>query len=156
MTREQLAKEESKIIDQWFDEWHAKRITGDNSYPDWRYEDKIAELRKNFRQALEVGDRVHICCYSDINPATVIKKTKTSLTVRYDKAHLDDWKPEFIPGGFSAHCTNDSDQAGHWIIEEDLEGRTEAFRWSKRYNRYKNKADEFCEPGWDKYYDYNF
>lgn len=155
-TRSQLQKEESAIMDKWFDEWHEKRVNGDNSYPDWSYEDEIANLRKEWRQSLEVGDKVHICCYSDINPATVIKKTATTLTVRYDKAHLDGWKPEMIPGGFSAVCLNDSDQIGHWIIEDDLDGRTEVFRWSKRHNRYKNRSDEFCEPEWLKYYDYNF
>jgi len=156
-TRAELQAEESKIMDQWFDEWHQKRVNGDNSYPDWSYEDKIAELRREWRQSLKVGDRVHICHYTDITPATVVARTAKSITVRYDKAHLDDeWKPEFIPGGFGAHCTNDSDQMGHWVIEEDLDGSTEVFRWSKRYNRYKNKSDEFCEPGWMKYYDYNF
>ena len=155
-TRAQLQKEESKIMDQWFDEWHAKREKGDNSYPNWDYEEKINEMRREWRQSLEVGDRVHICHYSDITPATIIKKTKTSLTVRHDKAHLDGWKPEMIPGGFSVVCLNDSDQIGHWIIEEDSEGSIEVFRWSKRYNRYKNTSDEFCEPEWMKYYDYNF
>ena len=156
-TREELQREESAIMGKWFDEWHQKKVNGDNSYPDWSYEEEIAKLRSEWRQSLEPGDHVHICHYSDIDPGTVIKKTKSSIYVRTDKAHLDDkWKPEFIPGGFGAHCTNDGEQISHWVIEEDLDGSVEIFRWSKKYNRYRNRSGEFAEPGWLKYYDYNF
>jgi hypothetical protein len=154
-THAQIREESRKIEDKWFDEWNALGGPESGKRPDWYYEDKIHDLYTEWRQSLEVGDRVHICCYSDIEPATVIKRTKSSVTVRYDDADLDpNWKPEFIPGGFSAICTNDSDQK--WIIKEDLNGRTETFRWSKRYGRFKNTSNEFCEPEWYKYYDYNF
>lgn len=56
-------------------------------------------------------------------------------TFRACKAELaDGWKPEFIPGGFSAHCTNQSDQK--WNIEEDEEGRV--VELSLRRVKFKN------------------
>lgn len=102
---------------------------------------------------LEVGDHAHICHWSDISPVTVIKRTKKTITVRYDKATLDpDWKPDFVVGGFSVHCTNNDDQ--EWIIEEDENGRTETFRLCKF--GWRNTAHERLYPEWMKKYDYNF
>ena len=102
---------------------------------------------------LEVGDHAHICHWSDVSPVTVIKRTAKTITVRYDKATKDpNWKPEWIPGGFSAICTNNDDQK--WIIEEDENGRTETFRLRKI--GWRNKAEEKLYPGWAKHYDYNF
>lgn len=153
-TSEEIRNEENAIRDKWFDEWNALGGPG-HPYPDWSYEDKISELRKDWYQSLEVGDRVHICRYSDVDPGTVVKKTNKSITVRLDDADRDPaWKPEWIPGGFGAICTNDADQK--WIIKEDLEGDTEVFRWSDKYNKYRNKSGNNCYPGWYKYYDYNF
>lgn len=154
MTGEEIRKLEHEIMDKWFEEWHALGGPG-HERPNWEYEDKIRELRTNWYRSLEVGDRVHICHWSDIDPGTVVKKTDKSITVRYDDADRDpNWKPEFIPGGFSVICTNDSSQK--WIIKEDLNGKTEIFRWSNKYNRYRNKSGENVYPGWYKYYDYNF
>lgn len=102
---------------------------------------------------LEVGDHAHICHWSDVSPVTVIKRTAKTITVRYDKATRDpNWKPEWIPGGFSAYCTNNDEQK--WIIEEDENGRTDTFRLRKC--GWRNKADEKLLPGWMKHYDYNF
>lgn len=102
---------------------------------------------------LEAGDHAHICHWSDVSPVTVIKRTAKTITVRYDKAELDpNWKPEFVVGGFSAHCTNNDDQ--QWIITEDLNGRTETFRL--RQVGWRNKSDEKLYPEWMKKYDYNF
>ena len=122
------------------------------------YEERQAAERKmisDWLHELEVGDHAHICRYSDIDPVTVVKKTATTITVRKDKAVRDPaWKPEFIPGGFSAHCVNNDEQK--WIITEDPNGDTEVFRWHKRTNRYENTAEETLYPGWMKKYDYNF
>ena len=155
MTNEEIRKLEREIEDRWFDEWNALGGPESGKKPDWHYTDKIQELRTQWYHSLEVGDKVHICHYSDIDPGTVVRKTPTTIVVRYDDADLDPaWKPEFIPGGFSAICTNDSSQ--RWIIKEDLGGKLETFRWSKRYNRYRNRSGESVYPGWYKYYDYNF
>lgn len=102
-----------------------------------------------------VGDRMHIQHWSDVSPCTVIKRTATTITVRVDKAELDPtWKPEFVIGGFSAHCTNNNEQ--RWNIEEDPNGEVETFRWHKRDNCFMNHSGEKLLPGWVKYYDYNF
>ena len=103
---------------------------------------------------MNVGDRGHIRLYTDIEPCTVIKVTATTITVRRDKATRDpDFKPEWIPGGFSAICTNDHEQK--WIITEDPEGEVETFRWSGKQWCYIHNGCRFY-PGWKKYYDYNF
>jgi len=156
-TKEEYRKEFNSIEDKWFEEWNALGGPESGKRPDWYYVDKQLELRRDWYRSLEVGDKVHICHYTDITPATVIKRTPRMVIVRNEKADLDGkWKPEFIPGGFSAHCTNDNDQISHWIIEEDLEGSTERFNWSEKYGIWKNSSDETLGAGWMKYYDYNF
>lgn len=102
---------------------------------------------------LEVGDHAHICHWSDISPVTVIARTAKTITVRYDNAELDPaWKPDFILGGFSAHCTNNNEQ--QWIITENPNGKVETFRLRKI--GWRNKNNEKLYPGWLKRYDYNF
>lgn len=106
-----------------------------------------------FWNELEVGDHAHICHYSDISPVTVVKRTAKTITVRYDNAKLDsNWKPEFVVGGFSAHCINNDDQK--WIITENPNGKTETFRL--RNVGWRNSANEKLYPEWMKHYDYNF
>lgn len=121
----------------------------------WREQDELErKMREEWYHEMDVGDHAHICHYSDVSPVTIIKKTASTLTVRHDKATEGDWKPEWVVGGFSAVCTNIEDQK--WIIEEDPDGYVEVFRWSKRYNQYRNTAGEKLFPEWMKYYDYNF
>lgn len=120
------------------------------------YEEREAiqhQMLLDWWNELEVGDHAHICHYSDVSPVTVIKRTAKTITVRYDKADLDpNWKPEWITGGFSAHCTNNSEQ--RWIITEDPDGRTDVFRLRK--TGWRNTAGEKLLPEWKKHYDYNF
>lgn len=111
-------------------------------------------LVREYNSGLEVGDKAHVKLWSDVNPCTVIKRTKTTVTVRYDTATRDpNWKPEWIPGGFSAICTNIEDQ--QWIIEDDADGSTERFFWSEKENCFVHNGCRLT-PGWLKYYDYNF
>lgn len=133
---------------------------------DWYHEEKWnIDFRNGQRDAwehnakmewwneLEVGDRAHICHWSDVTPVTVIKRTAKTITVRHDKGTLDpNWKPEFVVGGFCAHCTNNDEQK--WIIEEDPNGRVETFRL--RNVGWRNSADEKLYPEWAMKYDYNF
>lgn len=106
---------------------------------------------------LAAGDRAHICCWSDIKPCTVIKRTRTTITVRHDKGTLKpDWRPEIIPGGFAGHCINNEDQDNAWDIAEDPEGYTEVFRWHPKTQRFENTSGNRLYPGWKKKYDYNF
>ena len=112
------------------------------------------ELLREYNSGLEVGDKAHVMLYSDVEPVTVIKRTKTTVTVRYDKAKRNpNWKPEWITGGFSAICTNIEDQ--QWIIEDDEEGRLEKFYWSTKMNCFVHNGLRL-KPCWRKYYDYNF
>lgn len=104
---------------------------------------------------VKVGDGVTICLWSDRHAATVTKVTKTSVTVRQDKATLDpNFKPEFIVGGFAAHCTNQSDQT--YTYEEDPNGNEYTFRWSHKYGQYGQPNDARLIKGRHEFYDYNF
>ena len=122
---------------------------------DWRERQQQEDaLITEYNRSLEVGDHASVRLWTDEDPCTVIRKTKTTITVRYDKAEKDpNWKPEWITGGFSAICTNDHDQ--QWIITEDPEGHTETFYWSSKSNAYTHNGCRVT-PGWHKYYDYNF
>lgn len=93
--------------------------------------------------------------WSDINPYEVIRKvSEKCLEIREMKAELaPDWKPEFIPGGFSAHCINQCSQK--WIIEPDPSQKVERIRLGKK--GWKGKRGMFRlgdKPV--KFYDYNF
>lgn len=85
---------------------------------------------------------MHVRMWSDVDPATIIAKTRTTVTVRYDKAEPDQ--------------NRKSDYEQKWIITEDLNGETEVFRWSRRSKCYKNKTGSILFPEWRKYYDYSF
>lgn len=137
-----------------FIEWyHTERHNLKGTYAERRAAEE--KMWADWFHEMDVGDHAHVCHYSDVSPVTIVKKTATTLTVRFDKADQDpSWKPEWIPGGFSAICTNNDEQ--RWIIEENPNGRTEIFRWHKRSNHYENTAGESLIPGWKKHYDYNF
>lgn len=139
-----------------YDELKAEIMDMRDRVDDWRERnDQEDKMIREWYQELEVGDRAHICHYSDITPCTVIKRTKASITVRHDDGDLDpNWKPDIIPGGFAGHCVNNHDQK--WILREDPNGCIETFRWSSRRGCFKNQADERVIPGWAKFYDYNF
>lgn len=119
----------------------------------WEEKDSaLHQLWLDFVNGMEVGDHASVKLWSDEEPCTVIRRTAKTITVRYDKAELDpNWKPEWIPGGFSAICTNNSEQK--WIITEDPNGSTETFRMTKRGWEHNGCR---LTPGWHKYYDYNF
>ena len=137
---------------EFFDEYYKVR----NNTSSYEEAEAVREqMFYDWYHEMEVGDHAHVTLWSDVEPVTIIAKTKTTLTVRYDKAERDpNWKPEWIVGGFSAHCTNNDDQ--QWIISEDPNGNTEVFRWSKRLNCYKNTGGCKLHPYWAKHYDYNF
>lgn len=106
---------------------------------------------------VNVGDGVTIHYYSDAHAGTVIKKTKTTITVQQDKATIDPtFKPEFITGGFAGHCTNQNEQS--YTYERDLNGTVTVYRWSNKYNRYQGGGDGSVKvtKGRREFYDYNF
>ncbi|HCC34091.1 MAG TPA: hypothetical protein DEQ02_00030 [Ruminococcaceae bacterium] len=78
-----------------------------------------------------IGEGATVNYWSDRHAGTIIKLTKTTITIQRDKATLaPDFKPEYIPGGFSVHCTNSGDQK--WIYEPDPKGQIHTLHWSKK------------------------
>ena len=106
---------------------------------------------------LDVGDGATLCLYSDRHACTVIKKTAKTITVQRDKATLDPtFKPEWIVGGFAAHCTNQNEQK--WNYERDPNGEITKCYWSEKLGRYTTGGDQSIKvsPGRHEFYDYNF
>lgn len=127
-------------------------------------ENILHSLEKSIRQYGEyhltpanakVGDGATVYLYSDSHAGTIVKVTKCTVTVRRDKATLDpNFKPEFIPGGFCAHCTNQDEQK--YTYEPNENGELTTVRWSKKYNRYGQPGDIRLGKGRHEFYDYNF
>jgi len=95
--------------------------------------------------------------YSDVNPYEIVRVVSDKcLEVREMKAERDDsFKPEFIAGGFSAICTNQSEQ--EWFITPDDRNPIIRIRASKKKgwcDKYGHRFVISDEPV--KYYDYNF
>ena len=107
----------------------------------------------------KVGDHCGIYFYSDVHPATVIKRTPKFVWIQEDKYQLQkDWKPEIIPGGFAGHCTNNNSQRYDFTRNED--GRVSKFSLRKN-GRWCRCGDNSTRPttiheGWRAFYDYNF
>lgn len=106
---------------------------------------------------VKVGDGATVHLYSDSHACTVIKVTKSTITVQRDKAILDpNFKPEFVAGGFAGHCVNQDDQT--YTYERNPEGEIEVYRWSNKYNRYQGGGDGsiVVTKGRREFHDYNF
>ena len=118
--------------------------------------------------ALNVGDGVSVSIWTDLDAYTIIKKTATTMTLRRDHAVLaNNWKPEFIQGGFAGHCVNQADQT--YTYSEDPDGaivkislrRWEDDRGDER-RRWKKSGVGTFEGGGNVYlgrrafHDYNF
>lgn len=115
------------------------------------------ELCKELNREIEVGDGVTMYLYSDRKAYTVIAKTAKTITIQRDKAIRDpEFKPEWVPGGFSAICTNCEDQK--WTYERDPNGEIVRCRWSEKNGRYQTGSDGSIAIGRGRheYYDYNF
>lgn len=103
---------------------------------------------------VEVGQGATVCLYSDRFAGTIIKVTKTTITIQRDKAIPNkDFKPEFEVGGFAGHCVNQDEQS--YTYERNEKGTTQVFRWSKKNRRYQ-KDRIFLSKGRHEFYDYNF
>ncbi len=151
-TRNQIDERMQEVKRRWMEEWIAT-----DKKPSWDYEAEQDQIFSEWLQQLRVGDHAHICHYSDITPCTVIRRTKTMIVVRNDKAERSEkWDPQWVTGGFAGHCINNDDQRDWWICEEDPNGSTETFRWHRKIGRWVNSSDEKLYPEWRKHYDYNF
>ena len=119
--------------------------------------EKVAQFGEYYLTpaSVRVGDGVTVNLWSDRYAATVTKVTKSTVTVRRDKATLNpDFKPEWIPGGFAAHCTNQDEQT--YTYESDENGTEYTFRWSRKYQRYGQPGNLSLSKGRHEFYDYNF
>ena len=104
---------------------------------------------------LQVGDGATIYYWTDAHACTVIKRTAKTLTLRQDKATLkESFKPEFIVGGFCAHCVNQSEQ--EYDYEPDPDGRIFTAYWSEAKKGFYVERTLRVGPGRHEFYDYNF
>lgn len=119
-----------------------------------RYE---SSFLKEMRRAVKVGDGMTIHYFSDVDPVTIIRRTAKTLTVQEDLAERDpSFKPEWVPGGFSAICTNQDEQK--WNISRNPDGRIMKLFWSEKYGVWRAGGDGSITAslGRNKFYDYNF
>lgn len=115
------------------------------------------ELQKELNREIEVGAGVTEHLWSDAHACTVIARTAKTLTIQRDRAILDPaFKPEWVPGGFSAVCTNGDEQ--RWTYERDPNGEIIKCRWSEKYGGWQTGSDGSIKisRGRHEYYDYNF
>jgi hypothetical protein len=106
------------------------------------------------RRELDVGDGCTFHLWSDSHACTVIKRTPKTITIQRDKAVLDpNFKPEWIPGGFAAHCTNQDEQ--RYTYERDPKGEIITARWSEKRGGFIY-LDKIITTGRHEFYDYNF
>lgn len=105
---------------------------------------------------VKVGDGVTMHMYSDANAGTIIKVTKTTITVQQDFATIDpNFKPKMYAGGFAGHCYNQNEQT--YTYEPNPNGRVVTFKWSEKFGRYQNKKVGLTiTKGRREFYDYNF
>lgn len=104
--------------------------------------------------SLSVGDGVSVRGYSDVSPYEVVKISKSGkkATIRQMSAELDPSgpKPEFIAGGFAAHCANQRELK--YIIKSDENGATQqislrAIKCDPQYNEGFERVEKWVSVG---------
>jgi hypothetical protein len=113
---------------------------------------EIADVfyRRGWQPVIGEGATLHF--YTDAHAYTIISVSKSgqSFKMQRDKAvRLND--PEFIPGGFAGHCTNNN--SIRYNYEKDEKGYALTVRRCKR-NWSTNK--QRVSMGRSEHYDYNF
>lgn len=94
--------------------------------------------------------------WSQTYPFEIVKViSPTTLEIRaMDHERDPNWVPEFIPGGFAAHCTNQHAQT--WFYKSNLNARPIRIRLNKK-GQWVHKGRRFNLADAPKYfYDYNF
>lgn len=99
-----------------------------------------------------------ICRYTDCHAYTVIKRTKTTITLQRDKATLlnnptsgEEDALKVSPGGFMAHVEGTQ----RYEYQRDEDGETVIARWNAKRNRYMVGSYSVI-AGRSEHYDYNF
>ena len=91
--------------------------------------------------------------YTQAYPWVQIKRTaKTATIAKVLVAKDPDWKPEMIPGGFAAHCTNQGDQT--WLYAGVDLNLTRIIRLTK--SGWMLHGTRYVEGAAIEFYDYNF
>ncbi len=96
--------------------------------------------------------------YSQCYPWIVKKVSPSGKTItlaRVETKNDPEWKPNFIPGGFCAHCDNQHQQT--WLFDSICPMRTRTIRLNKK-GQWVHKDVIFTEAPKGPYYfyDYNF
>lgn len=115
------------------------------------------DFNRELNRELEVGDGVTMHLWSDAHACTIIGRTAKTLTIQRDKATRDpSFKPEWVPGGFSAICTNSEEQS--WTYERDPDGEIIRCHWSEKDGCWRAGSDGSIRisRGRHEHYDYNF
>ena len=94
--------------------------------------------------------------YSDVYPYEIVRRVSDkTIEIRAMDAALDpEWKPEFIPGGFCAHCVNQHSQ--RWVYSSNPNNPLRRIRLTKRGWRGVGGAKFRLGSAPRKFHDYNF
>lgn len=103
----------------------------------------------------DIGQGATICHYSDRTACTIVAVSKSGKTISLqpDHAELDNWKPEMIPGGFSAHCSNNHSQRYRYQPNPTAEVIKARIR---KDGSYRTSGGQRVIQGRHHFYDYNF
>lgn len=105
----------------------------------------------------QVGDGVTYSLFTDCLAHTVIYRSGARIVIQRDKVKRLD-RPEFVPGGFAGHCTNQREI--RWEYSRNPKGRTETFtrrkngNWVRKGEKMNTGVRLFM--GRHEYYDFNF
>lgn len=107
----------------------------------------------------KVGMGITICGHSDRSVYTIVRVSPSGKTfwATADECTLDpNWKPDFVPGGFAGHVTNNSEQKYTYKTAPNDANRL-AFRLRKNglWNN-KHVGDKVIFDVRRAFYDYNF
>lgn len=127
----------------------------------WPIREEIRQLEfdmsREKNREIEVGDGVTYHLWSDAYACTVISRTPKRMVIQRDKATLNpNFKPEFVIGGFSAHCLNQEEQS--YTYERDPAGEKFTCNWSEKHGCWRSGVDASfrISRGRHEFYDYNF
>lgn len=138
-------------------EWYRENLRFD--MVEFKYEEafRLAERYDKYRLTpanAKVGEGATINYYSDSHACTIIKVTKSTITIKRDKATIDkNFTPKIEVGGFAGHCTNQDEQT--YTYEPDESGTEYVCRWSKKHGCYTCQGSTISK-GRHEFYDYNF
>lgn len=153
---EELKARHKAALDELYSK--TKNPTREQYKPIHELSDKIDNLEfeiiKEKRREIEVGDGCTLVLWTDKEAYTVIRKTKRMIVIQRDKAIKNpDFKPNWIPGGFSAICTNNEEQS--YTYEKDPDGSIIKAYWSEVKGCYMHQGCKVIN-GRHEFYDYNF